>query len=111
MPGKFELVKDRPYLKTYSDGDIRINLRRVDGLDGPVDIDISTLKAGGPEYHVAVTEDGYSVTVDPGFPMSALRPKRIDAAIQRLLDAKAGIAAIEDLLRELFPDTPVADRP
>jgi hypothetical protein len=54
-----------------------VKLRRIEGPDGPVDIDGSAVRMRGPVYHIAVTGDGYSVTVDPGFPMIAPRPKRI----------------------------------
>ena len=67
-------------------------------------------KLGGPTYDIAVTPDGYSVTADIRFPMRSLRPKRVDKAIEQLQEIKEGIQDIEDLLRTLFPDTPIADR-
>ena len=111
MPEKFKLVEEKPFLNVYSNGIVEVNLRRLEGDQGPVDIDVFTLKFGRPTYDVAVTPDGYSVTADIRFPMQSLRPKRIDNVIEQLQDAKAGIQDIEDLLRTLFPDTPIADRP
>ncbi len=111
MPGKFKLVEEKSFLSVYSNGKVEVRLRRIQGDQGFVDIDVFTLKFGEPTYDVALTSDGYSVTTDIRFPMRSLRPKRIDKAIGLLQDAKAGIQDIEDLLRMLFPDTPIADRP
>lgn len=111
MAGKFQLVSEKPKVSTYSNGVIDVKLRRLEGPDGPVDIDAFSVRLAGPAYNITLTKDGYSVTAEPRFPMRSMRPKRIDKAVDQLQEAKMGIAAIEDLLRELFPDTPIADRP
>lgn len=108
---KFRLIKELPFLSVYSNGEIEVKLRRLEGPDGPVDIDAFSVRPGGPSYDIVLTKDGYSVTAEPGFPMRSMRPKRIDKAVARLQEAKNGIRSIENLLRELFPDTPIADRP
>lgn len=111
MPGRFRLVSEKPFASTYSNDVIELKLRRIEGPDGPVDIDAFSIRPGGPSYTVTLTKDGYSVTAEPAFPMKSMRPKRIDKAVDQLQEAKTGILSIEDLLRELFPDTPIANRP
>ena len=113
MAGRFKLVEDGKWLRTYSDGEIEIKVR--DMGDGwrveDVEIDVKSLKPGGPSYNVVMTPAGFNVTGQPGFPMRFMRPARIDMAIVQLQGMNLAIGNLEGFLREIFPGAPIADYP